>query len=56
MKKKSSLISVSVLVCLMMAMLAPASAQARIILPDVNIDGMANVSDVTSLIVYVLSM
>lgn len=55
MKKKSSLISVSVLVCLMMAILAPASAQARIILPDVNIDGVANVSDVTSLIDYLLN-
>ena len=55
MKKKSCLFSVTVLVCMMMAVMPSASAQTGIILPDVNIDGKANVGDVTGLIDYLLS-
>ena len=40
---------------MMMAVMPSASAQTGIILPDVNVDGNANVGDVTGLIDYLLN-
>ena len=40
---------------LLAAVMAPTTANARIILPDVDVDGSATVSDVTSLIDYLLN-
>lgn len=55
MEKKNCLFSLTVLVCMMMAVMPSASAQTGIILPDVNVDGNANVGDVTGLIDYLLN-
>ena len=40
--------------CLLVVSLMPATASASIILPDVNIDNVANIKDVTDLIDYLL--
>ena len=40
--------------CLLVASLMPVTAGARVILPDVNIDNVANIKDVTDLIDYLL--
>ena len=46
---------VAMTVCLMVMALKPMTAAATVILPDVNVDGRASISDVSTLIDYLLS-
>lgn len=55
MEKRRMIFRAAMAVCLMVMALKPLTAAATVILPDVNVDGRASISDVTSLIDYLLS-
>lgn len=54
MKQISAIFKSALVTCLLVASLMPVTAHASIILPDVNLDNVANIKDVTDLIDYLL--
>ena len=55
MKHRESIFKTALATCLLVMSLMPATAFADVILPDVNIDGQADIRDVTNLIDYLLT-